>query len=58
MFQVLTAVKKGDFSVRLPAGSTSINGKIADTLNDILDLLADSARRWTELVAWSERKED
>ena len=43
LLQVLTAVKRGDFSVRLPAGWTGINGKIADTLNDILDLLADSA---------------
>ena len=43
LLQVLTAVKKGDFSVRLPSGWTGIDGKIADTLNDIIDLLADSA---------------
>ena len=44
LLQVLTSVKKGDFSVRLPAGWTGIDGKIADTLNDIIDLLADSAK--------------
>jgi len=43
LLQVLTAVKKGDFSVRLPPGWTGIDGKIADALNDIIDLLADSA---------------
>src|SRR5215471_6093285 len=44
LLQVLTSVKKGDFSVQLPAGWTGIDGKIADTLNDIIDLLADSAK--------------
>jgi len=43
LLQVLTSVRKGDFSVRLPTGWTGIDGKIADTLNDIIDLLADSA---------------
>jgi HAMP domain-containing protein len=42
LLQVLTAVKKGDFSVRLPSGWTGVDGKIADTLNDIIDLLAES----------------
>src|SRR5499426_4403265 len=44
LLQVLTSVKKGDFLVQLPAGWTGIDGKIADTLNDIIDLLADSAK--------------
>jgi methyl-accepting chemotaxis protein len=44
LLQVLTLVKKGDFSVRLPAGWTGIDGKIADTLNDIIDLMADNAK--------------
>src|SRR6266481_2105760 len=43
LLQLLTAVKKGDFSVRLPSGWSGIDGKIADALNDIIDLLADSA---------------
>src|ERR1044071_4733848 len=37
ILQVLLAVQKGDFSVRLPSGWTGINGKIADTLNDIIE---------------------
>ena len=32
LLQTLTAVKKGDFSVRLPTGWAGIDGKIADTL--------------------------
>lgn len=42
LLQVLTSVKKGDFSARLPAGWTGIDGKIADTLNEIIDPMADS----------------
>src|SRR5881392_4038258 len=34
----LTAMKKGDFSVRMPVEFTGVQGKIADTLNDILEL--------------------
>ncbi|MBI5607008.1 MAG: HAMP domain-containing protein, partial [Deltaproteobacteria bacterium] len=36
VLKVLVAVKNGDFSVRLPAEWTGINGKVADTFNDIL----------------------
>ncbi|HEY6366130.1 MAG TPA: HAMP domain-containing protein, partial [Candidatus Binatia bacterium] len=42
LLRVLTSVKKGDFSTRLPAGWTGIDGKIADTLNEIIDLMADT----------------
>jgi len=38
LLSVLTAVKKGDFSARMPLDWTGIHGKIADTLNDIIDL--------------------
>ena len=38
LLRVLTAVKKGDFSVRMPADYTGTAGKIADTLNDIIEL--------------------
>ncbi|HEY1015106.1 MAG TPA: HAMP domain-containing protein, partial [Herpetosiphonaceae bacterium] len=38
LLRVLTAVKKGDFSVRMPIDQTGMVGKIADTLNDIIDL--------------------
>jgi len=36
LLRTLTAVKKGDFSARMPIGQTSIAGKIANTLNDII----------------------
>lgn len=35
---VLTSVKKGDFSVRMPADMTGVAGKIYDTVNDIVNL--------------------
>jgi signal transduction histidine kinase/DNA-binding response OmpR family regulator/HAMP domain-containing protein len=38
LLSVLTAVKKGDFSARMPVDRTGIAGKIADTLNDIIEL--------------------
>ncbi|MEW6732288.1 MAG: HAMP domain-containing protein [Acidobacteriota bacterium] len=38
LLKVLTAFKKGDFSVRMPLEQTGIVGKIADTLNEILEL--------------------
>ena len=41
---VLTAVKKGDFSARLPVDWTGIDGKIADTLNAIIELNDKTAR--------------
>ncbi|MBE9008382.1 HAMP domain-containing protein [Fortiea sp. LEGE XX443] len=37
LLQTLTAVKKGDFSVRMSVDQTGLAGKIADTLNDIID---------------------
>src|SRR5215204_2174523 len=38
ILKVLMAVKKGDFSLRMPVDHTSVAGKIAVTLNDIIDL--------------------
>src|SRR6266481_237484 len=38
LLKVLTAVKKGDFSVRMPAGLGGIQGRIADTVNEIIEL--------------------
>lgn len=38
LLQTLTAVKKGDFSVRMPIDQTGMAGKIADTLNSIIEL--------------------
>ncbi|HEX2603630.1 MAG TPA: HAMP domain-containing protein, partial [Oxalicibacterium sp.] len=37
LLAALTALKKGDFSVRMPSDLTGMNGKIADTLNEIID---------------------
>ncbi|MEW6299333.1 MAG: HAMP domain-containing protein, partial [Thermodesulfobacteriota bacterium] len=38
LLNALVALKKGDFSVRLPVEWTGVAGKIADTLNDVLEL--------------------
>src|SRR5205823_1797551 len=38
LLKVLVALKKGDFSVRLPVEWTGTSGKIADTLNEIIEL--------------------
>ncbi|MBD0344524.1 MAG: HAMP domain-containing protein, partial [Coleofasciculus sp. Co-bin14] len=37
LLRTLAAVKKGDFSVRMPVEQTGMAGKIADTLNDIIE---------------------
>jgi HAMP domain-containing protein/CheY-like chemotaxis protein/signal transduction histidine kinase len=38
LLRTLNAMKKGDFSVRMPVEFTGAQGKIADTLNDVLEL--------------------
>ncbi|MFP5408829.1 MAG: response regulator [Gammaproteobacteria bacterium] len=38
LLEVLTAVKKGDFDARMPLDWTGVEGKIADTLNDIIEM--------------------
>ena len=38
LLRTLTSMKKGDFTVRMPIEFTGVHGKIADTLNDILEL--------------------
>jgi HAMP domain-containing protein/CheY-like chemotaxis protein/signal transduction histidine kinase len=37
LLQTLMALKKGDFSVRMPSDWTGMPGKIADTLNEIIE---------------------
>src|SRR5262249_20761962 len=37
LFKTLLALKKGDFSVRLPQDWAGIPGKIADTFNDVVE---------------------
>jgi len=41
LLEVLTAVKGGDFSVRLPRDRVGLRGKLADTLNDIIQMNQD-----------------
>ncbi|HEX9016987.1 MAG TPA: HAMP domain-containing protein, partial [Chloroflexota bacterium] len=40
LLRTLIAVKRGDFSARMPEDWTGTGGKIADTLNDVIDLNA------------------
>ena len=44
LLKALVAFKKGDFSIRLPGEWTGEAGKIADTLNDIIELSDKTAR--------------
>ncbi|TWI67641.1 signal transduction histidine kinase [Pseudoduganella lurida] len=37
ILQTLMALKKGDFSARMPSDWTGVSGKIADVLNDIIE---------------------
>jgi HAMP domain-containing protein/CheY-like chemotaxis protein/signal transduction histidine kinase len=43
LLRALTSMKKGDFEVRMPVEFVGVQGKIADTLNDILELNERSA---------------
>ena len=38
LLRVLNDVKNGDFTVRMPIDGVGINGKICDTLNEIISL--------------------
>jgi HAMP domain-containing protein len=38
LLSVLTAFKKGDFSARMPTQFSGVSGKIADTLNDVIEI--------------------
>ena len=38
LLEVLIRVKNGDFSARMPVDETGLNGKIYDTLNDIISM--------------------
>jgi signal transduction histidine kinase/HAMP domain-containing protein/CheY-like chemotaxis protein len=40
LLETLSALKRGDFSTRMPSNWSGIAGKIADTLNDIIDTSA------------------
>ncbi|OLP15536.1 hybrid sensor histidine kinase/response regulator [Leptolyngbya sp. 'hensonii'] len=48
LLKILTEVKKGNFTVRMPIEQTGMAGKIADTLNDIIEMnerMADEVER-------------
>src|SRR6266850_8608026 len=38
LLAALTALKKGDFSVRLPVDWPGLDGKLADTFNDVIEI--------------------
>ena len=38
LLSVLTAMKKGNFEVRMPVDQTGIAGKIADVFNDVIEI--------------------
>jgi HAMP domain-containing protein/signal transduction histidine kinase/CheY-like chemotaxis protein len=40
ILSALLALNKGDFNVRLPVGWTGISGKVADTFNDLAEMMA------------------
>ena len=53
LLKTLMAVKKGDFSVRMSDEYTGVAGKIADTLNDIIEMnerLANELQRMSAVV--------
>jgi HAMP domain-containing protein/signal transduction histidine kinase/CheY-like chemotaxis protein len=53
LLAALTALKKGDFRARLPSDLTGIDGKIADTFNDVIELnqrMANELERLSRVV--------
>jgi HAMP domain-containing protein/signal transduction histidine kinase/CheY-like chemotaxis protein len=46
LLAVLTAVRKGDFSVKMPLSQVGVAGKISDALNDIIDLNRETTREF------------
>jgi HAMP domain-containing protein/signal transduction histidine kinase/CheY-like chemotaxis protein len=53
LLAALTALKKGDFSVRLPAEWTGLAGRVSDTFNDIVEMndrMAKELERVSRLV--------
>ncbi|HEV2084748.1 MAG TPA: HAMP domain-containing protein [Gemmatimonadales bacterium] len=56
LLAVLTAIRKGDFSVKMPMSRVGVAGKISDTLNDIIDLNRETSREF-ELVSQAVGKE-
>ena len=49
LLEVLSAMRRGDFSVRMPRDETGVVGKVADTLNEIIELNEDMAREFARV---------
>ena len=49
LLRVLTAVKKGDFTVRMPEDKTGTAGKVSDALNEIVELNERMANEFARL---------
>src|SRR5437660_7990198 len=49
LLNALTALKKGDFTARLPAEWTGVAGKVADTFNEVIELNDRMARELERL---------
>src|SRR6476646_1986429 len=49
LLKVLTAFKKGNFSARMPADQIGLAGKIADTLNEVLELNEKMAKEFARI---------
>ena len=49
LLTTLMAVKKGDFSVRMPVDRSGVAGKIADTLNEVIDLIERMTREFERI---------
>ncbi|HEX5635374.1 MAG TPA: hypothetical protein VFX50_19160, partial [Gemmatimonadales bacterium] len=49
LLNALTALRKGDATVRLPAHWTGLPGKVADVFNDVVELNADMAAELARL---------
>ncbi|WP_205507400.1 HAMP domain-containing protein [Myxococcus vastator] len=49
LLRVLTAVRKGDFSVRMPVDKVGSAGKVSDTLNEIIELSERMAREFERI---------
>jgi HAMP domain-containing protein/CheY-like chemotaxis protein/signal transduction histidine kinase len=49
LLSTLMALKKGDFTARMPSDWTGVSGKIADTLNDIIETKEKMVKTVTEV---------
>ena len=50
LIAVLTAYRKGNFTVRMPADLVGLPGKVADTLNDIIDMAQETTAEFERVA--------